>query len=86
MRPSKIQNNISFVPIHITLRYEEIDLGTGTAFFYTYEEQDYFITNWHNVTGRRPWDHSCISQYAALPDNLVIRVPYEERLEGGVKA
>lgn len=83
MRPSKIQNNISFVPIHITSKYEEIDLATGTAFFYTYEGQDYFITNWHNVTGRRPWDHSCISKDAAIPDNLVIRVPYEESLEGG---
>ncbi len=84
MRISKIQSNLSYVPIHITPMYEDTDLAIGTAFFYIYEGQEYFITNWHNVTGRHPWDNSCISKYAAIPDNLVIRLPYLETSESGV--
>ncbi|WP_404785258.1 trypsin-like peptidase domain-containing protein [Altericista sp. CCNU0014] len=80
MRP-KIQSQLSYVPIHLTSRYEEVDLGIGTSFFYNYENKDYLITNWHNVTGRHPWDYSLISKQAAIPDNLIIHFPYHEIFE-----
>jgi Trypsin-like peptidase domain len=69
---------LSYVPIYITLMYEKEPIATATAFFYTYEGRDYFITNWHNVTGREPADHSPKSKDAAIPDNLKIQVPFHE--------
>jgi hypothetical protein len=86
MRISRIQHDLTYVPIHITSRYENEDLAVGSAFFYTHENRDYLITNWHNVTGRRPWDKSHIHPCAALPDNLVIRFPIHENQEGGTIA
>jgi Trypsin-like peptidase domain len=76
---SKMHHHIlSYVPIHLTSRYEKEDLGIGTGFFYTYEGRNYFITNWHNVTGREPADYSLKSIDAAIPDNLMIQVPFHK--------
>jgi hypothetical protein len=86
MRISKIQHNLTYVPVHITIRFEEADLGIGTAFFYRLDGKDFLITNWHNVSGRRPWDKKIISKHAAIPDNLLVRFPYHEKLDAGVKA
>ena len=53
MRVSKIQHELSYVPIHITMRFENTDLAIATAFFYAFDDKDFLITNWHNVTGRK---------------------------------
>jgi hypothetical protein len=50
-----------------------------TAFFYTLDDRNYFITNWHKVSGRRPWDSSVISTDGGIPDNLVVRFPYRDK-------
>ncbi len=83
MRISRITHNLTYVPIHTTIRFEEADIGIGTSFFYTEDERDYLLTNWHNVSGRRPWDKTLISKHAAIPDNLVVRIPYQDQLDGG---
>src|SRR6266478_185974 len=85
VRISRITQDLTYVPIHITLRFDEAELGVGTAFFYTMGDKDYLITNWHNVSGRRPWDKHVISEHSAIPDNLVVRIPYEEQLQDDVK-
>jgi len=71
------------VPIRLTLRYEEEEIAVGTAFFYSNDNKDYLITNWHNVTGRKPWDRKPISKDCAIPDNLVVRFPYRDILDSG---
>ena len=86
MRISRITHNLTYVPIHITLRFNEAEIGVGTAFFYTAGNKDYLITNWHNVSGRRPWDKKVNSERGAIPDNLVVRLPYDEQLQDGVIA
>ena len=86
MRISQITHNLTYVPIHITLRFNEAEMGVGTAFFYTAGNKDYLITNWHNVSGRRPWDKKVNSERGAIPDNLVVRIPYDEQLQDGVIA
>ncbi|BAS54238.1 hypothetical protein NIES2135_05120 [Leptolyngbya boryana NIES-2135] len=83
MRKVNVQNLLSYVPVHITLRFGETNLGVGTAFFYTHEGQDYLITNWHNVSGRDPQNYSLLSKEAGIPDNIVLRLPYLEALEDG---
>ena len=62
MRVSKIQHELTYVPIHITIRFTDAELGIGTAFFYSFDGKDYLITNWHNVTGKDPWDNSVLSK------------------------
>ena len=84
MRVSTIQHELTHVPIHITTRFEDAELGIGTAFFYSFDGKDYLITNWHIVTGRYPLDNSVISSTGGIPDNLVVRLPYQEELESGV--
>jgi len=86
VRISRITHNLTYVPIHITLRFNEAEMGVGTAFFYTAGNKDYLITNWHNVSGRRPWDKKVNSERGAIPDNLVVRLPYDEQLQDGVIA
>lgn len=81
--PVTIQEKLSWVPFRIRICFEEHELGVGTAFFYIHKNESYLITNWHNVSGRRPYDHKPISKHAAIPDNLVVEVPEAspERLE-----
>jgi hypothetical protein len=79
MKVSKISHSLTYVPIHITIRFGDIELGIGTAFFYSVEGKDYLITNWHNVSGRRPWDEKLISKDGAIPNNLLVRIPVRGR-------
>ena len=83
MKISRISDRLTNVPIHITSRFHEQDIGIGTAFFYKAADKDYLITNWHNVSGRRPWDKQPASKHSAIPDNLVVRIPYDEQRPDG---
>jgi hypothetical protein len=83
VRISRISNRLTNIPIHITCRFNEQDIGIGTAFFYTAADKDYLITSWHNVSGRRPWDKQLTSNHAAIPDNLLVRIPYDEQRPDG---
>jgi len=86
VRISRVTHNLTYVPIHITLRFKEAEMGIGTAFFFTAHHKDYLITNWHNVSGRQPWDKQVISKNGAIPDNLVVRIPYGVQREDSIKA
>lgn len=86
MKLSKIKNNLSFVPIQIGMRFGEIEVAIGTAFFYLYNDRNYFVTNWHNVTGRRPTDHGLISKTGCIPNNIACRLPFHEKTPDGLSA
>jgi hypothetical protein len=79
MRPRKITQNLSFVPIQIQVRFEQVELGIGTAFFYSYCGRSYLVTNWHIVTGRHPSNFRLLSQTGDIPDALVCQIPFHER-------
>jgi hypothetical protein len=66
VRTSRISDHLTNVPIHITCRFNEQDIGIGTAFFYTAGDKHYLITNWHNVSGRRPLDKQPTSKHGAI--------------------
>lgn len=70
-----IQEKLNWVPFRIRICFKEHELGIGTAFFYLHNGKSYLITNWHNVSGRKPSDNKPISKQAAIPDNLVLEVP-----------
>lgn len=78
MKASRIEEKRTHVPIQIMPMFNDAEAAIGTSFFYRHNEKDYLITNWHNVSGRRPWDCSLISPRGIIPDALAIRVPYNE--------
>lgn len=49
------------------------ELGIGTGFYYKFESKLYFITNWHNVSGRNPENLKLISKSCAQPDFLEVK-------------
>jgi len=45
-------------------------LSHGSAFFYRKNGDIYLITNWHNLSGRRPYNGKCIDRNGAVPNNV----------------
>lgn len=79
--PATIQEKLSFVPLRIQMKFNETDLGIGTAFFYLYEDKTYLITNWHNITGRSPIDLRPLSKELAIPNLIALPIVYSEKSE-----
>lgn len=69
-------HDLSYVSVRISICFKDIELGIGTAFFYLYEGETYLITNWHNVSGREPDTLKCKHRDAAIPDRLLVTIPY----------
>lgn len=57
----------------ITLSYSGTDLSTATGFFYLHNGKPWFVTNWHNVTGRNPLTGQPLSPTGGIPDQLTIK-------------
>lgn len=57
--------------VHLTLRYDQIDLAIGSGVLYRKNEKTYIVTAWHNVTGRDSTSLKPLSKTAACPNNLV---------------
>ena len=47
-------------------------LSLGTAFSWQEGDQNYLITNWHNLTGINPFDGQHISNFGAEPNRIKI--------------
>lgn len=69
-RIPKLTDGLSNVPLRLELMFENQVVGVGTGFFYEHDGNCFFITNWHNATGRRPDTLACISLTAALPTKI----------------
>ena len=61
---------LSFTSVPIALVFSETEtcLGKATGFFYEHNNKNYFITNWHNVTGIHPITRKPISTHGGSPD------------------
>lgn len=68
-------HQLTFVAIRLEFRFDDVHLGTGTGFLYRFQRNLYLVTNWHNVTGRNPHTHKPLHAQAAIPNNMVVRVP-----------
>lgn len=79
-----IQEEMSWVPFQIYIMFEEKGLGQGTAFTYLHNGETYLITNWHNVSGRRPDSLKLMNDYAAIPDSLVLCCPEKVNKEENI--
>ncbi len=82
MKVTKIAHKLSNISIHLTMRFGETVISTGTGFFFQKNEISYLVTNWHNVTGRSPINGRLLSKKCAIPDNLLVRIPYIKSIDG----
>lgn len=73
---SVILNSTTFSAFQITLKFNEIDLATGTAFFASVGKRVLLVTNKHNVTGRNPETGKCLDKvHAAVPNTMSVLIP-----------
>ncbi|MDF2118287.1 serine protease [Roseiarcaceae bacterium H3SJ34-1] len=77
MQPLAKIDNYSFTAIPIEPLYDETKLAIGTAFFWLHQKQNFLITNWHNLSGRRTDDEKPIHSQAAIPNKLRIWCGHE---------
>ncbi len=75
---------LSQVPIKIQLYFNDRFLALGTAFVYKKNTSYYLVSNWHNYSGKNPFNHKPLSQTAALPNIIKCKlVLNKEILEWG---
>lgn len=75
--PIEIKEKLNWVPFKIELRFNQISLGIGTAFFYLHDANSYLITNWHNVIGRHPETGKIQHEELAVPNKLILQIPVD---------
>jgi hypothetical protein len=56
----------------IEMRCNGCSISTGTAFVIDSKRGPLLITNWHNVSGRRPDTRAVLSPTGALPDEIAV--------------
>lgn len=60
----------SLMAFPIYPHFNDEQLGVATAFLYECDKGTFLVTNWHNVTGRRPDTHQPISSSGGIPNRL----------------
>ena len=70
-----IQESLNYVPVKIRIRFKEINLAVGTAFFFQFKGNTHLVTTWHNITGRNPKNKETLSEVGNIPDNIVLGIP-----------
>jgi hypothetical protein len=65
---------LSLTALSLVLKFNQIELGSATAFTVTWKSQPYLLTNWHVVSGHDPDTGKCIDKkYASIPNTLSVR-------------
>jgi hypothetical protein len=61
---------LSMTTVQIAIGFLETGkiFSTATGFIYQLRDDNYLITNWHNVTGRNPEDNQPLSDHAGIPN------------------
>jgi hypothetical protein len=67
---------LSRVSLRVRAMFEGKEIGIGTGFTYSTDGGLFFITNWHIVTGRSPTTGRTMHPMAAIPDKLMVGVPF----------
>lgn len=62
----------SVASLPLELRFQAQRLGTATGFVVERKGNQFLVTNWHVVAGRRPDNGAVLSQSGAVPDEVVI--------------
>lgn len=86
MKPVKIKEKLSYVPIKLESFFNDTPLANGTGFFYEYKKTTFLLTNWHIVSGRNPHDGQSLSEKGGIPNKIHIKVPYHKKVEENISA
>lgn len=62
--------------VHLTMRFDETNLSTGTGFFYQSGDYYYIVTAWHNVTGLHSELMNPLSKNGGIPNNLIASIAF----------
>jgi hypothetical protein len=78
-------SKISLFSLNLSLSKNGRVIGSGTGFFYEYEEEYFLITNYHVFTCREPKKPECLLEgYPDSPDRISFDIPYFDGQEHGV--
>ncbi|MDO9067987.1 MAG: serine protease [Deltaproteobacteria bacterium] len=72
---SIVLNVTTFSAFQIDLKFNDIVLATGTAFFTSAGKRVLLVTNKHNVTGRNSETGECLEKHAAVPNIMSVLIP-----------
>lgn len=67
---------ISSSIVHLTMRFNETNLSTGTGFIYQSGDYYYIVTAWHNLTGLHSELMIPLSKNGGIPNNLIASVAF----------
>jgi hypothetical protein len=68
-----VRNRISQAPFQILMYDDQGLISTGTAFLYAFNGKRFFVTNWHNVSGKDCFTGEFISERRRAPTYLKAR-------------
>ncbi len=71
---SHLSNPWTNAVTYLELKFGNQCLAKGSGFFWASGEQTFLVTNWHNLSGRDPSDHSPLSSHGGLPDRVTFTV------------
>jgi hypothetical protein len=74
----RIESPISFAVTYLQMVFEDLDLSSGSGFFWKHAGHAFLITNWHNASGRNPDTDKPLSPTAAIPDAIKFTVFQKE--------
>lgn len=69
---TKIVDEYSLAARPAQFCFGSVGLGVATVFFWLHDNQNYLITNWHNVTGVNPIDGSNIHSRGGRPTSVEV--------------
>jgi hypothetical protein len=74
----------SFAAFQIVLKFDEIELASGTAFFAGVGGRELLVTNKHNVLGRNIVTGECLDRKnAAVPNTMSVLIPITSKKDQG---
>lgn len=74
----------SFAAFQIVLKFNDVELATGTAFFAGAGKRILLVTNKHNVLGRNISTGECLDKKnAAIPNTMSVLIPITSKKDEG---
>lgn len=70
----------SLVAVPIFTGIDNIGLSHGTCFFYEKKGDTYLVTNWHNLSGRKPFSGQPTSDTGAIPNKITLQFHINDQL------
>ena len=61
--------------LFVKIYYNDIQLGSATAFIVNDNKQNYLVTNRHVVTGKNNITNKIINTMGAIPNKIIVEIP-----------